>query len=233
MVRFAKWRAGDSYEYICVPGHLVAPLLGEDFLLCLWPYSWLRAALVPASLCCSKQMAMSNTDENSHGRQCGLQLIIRYSTSGEQNLETSLILDIAHQLLLTKRHTPSRLVLPEGASLFCRCMENPASSILSVSSFSHNSVKHKMLQFLMSRWQDNLNCRPSILFSNDCTLPRIMEGNGSLLSRLRILRRVPDLWPLFQRLFFMQKAWIWACSSESRISFSSDSLKENVSSSPR
>uniref|UniRef100_A0A4W5MZ60 Porcupine O-acyltransferase like n=1 Tax=Hucho hucho TaxID=62062 RepID=A0A4W5MZ60_9TELE len=36
-----------------------------------------------------------------------------------------------------------------------------------------------------------------------------------------------------KRLFFTQKAWIWACSSESRISFSSDSLKENVSSSPR
>jgi hypothetical protein len=34
--------------------------------------------------------------ENSLGKWCGLQLIMRYSTSGEQNLETSL--DIMHQL---------------------------------------------------------------------------------------------------------------------------------------
>ena len=37
------------------------------------------------------------------GRYCGLQLIMRYSTSGEQNLKTSL--DIVHQLLFTNIHS--------------------------------------------------------------------------------------------------------------------------------
>ena len=55
--------------------------------------------LVPGSFCGGKLIAKNNIDENSLGRKCGLQLIIRYSTSGEQYLETSLILDIAHQLL--------------------------------------------------------------------------------------------------------------------------------------
>uniref|UniRef100_A0AAZ3R5F7 Centromere protein K n=1 Tax=Oncorhynchus tshawytscha TaxID=74940 RepID=A0AAZ3R5F7_ONCTS len=40
------------------------------------------------------------------------------------------------------------------------------------------------------------------------------DGSGSLLAHLRILRRLPDLWPLFLRLFFKQITGIWACSSE-------------------
>ena len=104
---------------------------------------------VPVSLCGGKYTATNNTDENSLGRLCGLPLIIRYSTSGKQPLETSLILEIAHPLVLTKRHIPPTPHLTRG-SAFCWCMENPSSSILSVSSFSHVSVKHKMLQFLMS-----------------------------------------------------------------------------------
>jgi hypothetical protein len=82
---------------------------------------------------------------------------MRYSTSGEQYLETYLMLDIEHQLLLINRHTPPLLVLPDVAVPSCRCMENPANSILSVSLFSHGSVKHKISQFLMSRWQDSLD----------------------------------------------------------------------------
>jgi hypothetical protein len=40
---------------------------------------------------------------------------MRYSTSGEQNLKTSLILDFVHQLLFINRHRPPPLVLPEAA----------------------------------------------------------------------------------------------------------------------
>ena len=68
--------------------------------------SSLSAVLVPASVCSDKQTATKNIDENSLGKQYGLQFIMRYSNSGEQNLETSLTLEIVHQLFLTKRHTP-------------------------------------------------------------------------------------------------------------------------------
>jgi hypothetical protein len=40
-------------------------------------------------------------------------IIMRYSTSGEQNLETSLILDFVDQLLFTNIHRPPPLVLLE------------------------------------------------------------------------------------------------------------------------
>ena len=73
------------------------------------------------------------------------------------------------------------------------------------------------------------NCRSSILSSNDCMLAIRTDGSGSLLSRLRILRRQPNLRPLFLRLFFTQITGIWTCSRESSISFSSDALKEKAS----
>ena len=156
-------------------------------------YSSLSAVLVPTSVCGGKQMATNNIDQNSLGRQCGLQLIIRYSTSGDQYLETSLMLDIAHQQLLTNRHTLPPLILPDIAALSCQCTEKPDSSILSVSSFSQVSVKHKILQFLMSRWQDSLNPRSSRLFSSDCTLANNTEGSGGLPTRRQVLTRHPAL----------------------------------------
>ena len=89
-------------------------------------------------------MASNYIVENSLGILCGLQLIMRYFTSDEQYLETSLILDIAHQQLLRNRHTLPPLALPDVAALSCRCTENTASSILSVSSVSHDTVKYKI-----------------------------------------------------------------------------------------
>ena len=117
--------------------------------------------LLECGLCGGKQMATNNIDENSVCRQCVLQLIMRYSTSGEQYLGTSLILDIAHQQLLTNRHISPPLALPDVAALSCRNTEKPASSILSVSSFSQVLVKHKILPFLMSNYQDSLDRRSS------------------------------------------------------------------------
>jgi hypothetical protein len=99
--------------------------------------------------------------------------------------------DFAHQLLLTNRHRLPPLVLSGAAVLSCRCTEKPANCILSMSSVSHNSVKHKILQFLMSRWKDSLERSSSSLFSNDCTLANRTDGRGGLLTRLRILTRHP------------------------------------------
>jgi hypothetical protein len=52
---------------------------------------------------------------------------MRYSTSGEQNLKTSLRLDFMHQLLFTNIYRPPPIVLPEAAVLSCRCNVNPTT----------------------------------------------------------------------------------------------------------
>ena len=67
-------------------------------------YNSLSSVLVPASVCGGNKTAMKNIDENYLGKKCGLQFIMRYSTSGEQNLESSL--DFVHQLLFTNVHRP-------------------------------------------------------------------------------------------------------------------------------
>ena len=151
---------------------------------------------------------------------------MKYSTLGQQYLETSLILDITHQQLLTNRHTPRRTV----AALSCRCMENPASSILSLSSFSHDSVKHKIL---LSRWSDSFNRKLSSLYSNDCTLDYYTEGSVGLPTHRQILTRHPALLPLFLCLFFTRMMGIWAWSREHSISILLYSLKKKSSSSSR
>ena len=141
---------------------------------------------------------------------------MRYSTSGKQNLETSLILHFVHQLLFTNRNRPPRLVLMEEAVLSCRWPENPASCMLSMSSFSHDSMKYKILQFFyvpMVRypWSELIH-----FLSNDCKLAN--RTDGSLL---------------FLCLFFTQMTGIWVCSRESNIYFASESIKKKSLSSLR
>jgi hypothetical protein len=94
-------------------------------------------------------------------------------------------------------------------------MENPASSILSVSSFSHDSVKHMIL---LSRWSDSFNRKLSSLFSNNCTLAYYTEGSVRLPTHRQILTRHPALLPLFLCLFFTRMTGIWAWSRERSIS---------------
>jgi hypothetical protein len=155
---------------------------------------------------------------------------MRFSASCEQNFETSLILDLLHELLLINRHRPPHLDLTWAAILSCHCTENPASCMLSVSSFSHDSVKHKILQFIMSHWQDNLDRSSSSLLSNDCTLANRTNGRSGLLTQRRILTRHPDLYLL---LFLMRMTGIWALSYVWSKSFAPDSLKKISLSSTR
>ena len=79
-------------------------------------FAYGRIQLIECGLRAS--IGLKNTDENSLGKYCGLQLIKRYSTSGEQKLKTSL--DFMHQLLFTKIHSPPPVGLPEAAVLSCR-----------------------------------------------------------------------------------------------------------------
>ena len=86
---------------------------------------------------------MNNIDENNLGKLCGIQRIMRYSTSGEQYLETSLILDITHQQLLTNRDTPPQLILPAVAALE---VSNPCSDVQTLFSVIRDSSSNIMYQ---------------------------------------------------------------------------------------
>ena len=116
---------------------------------------------------------------------------MRYSTSGEQNLETSIILDFVHQLLFTNMHRRPPLVLLAAAALSFRCSVISASCMLFMASFSPDSVKHKILQLLMSRWYDSRDRSSSILLSNDCMFSNTTDGRCRLPTQRRILTRHP------------------------------------------
>jgi hypothetical protein len=98
-----------------------------------------------------------------------------------------------HQLLFIKRHTPPPLSLPDAAVQSCRCIVKPDRCILSL--FSHDTKKHRILQFFRSCWSDSLERSSSSMFSSDCTFANRTEGRGGLFFRplWRSFIRVPAL----------------------------------------
>jgi hypothetical protein len=89
--------------------------------------------------------------------------------------------------------------------LFCPAnTEYNQPAMLIISLFSHDSMKHQILQFWMFQSLFNFLRRSSILFSKDCTLASRMEGSGGLFDLLRILRRQLAPWPHFLCFLFMQ-----------------------------
>lgn len=68
----------------------------------------------------------------------------------------------SHHLVFTMKHTPPPLVLLASAVLSMRIMEKKSDGVTTwsgIGEVSHVSVKHKMLQFLMSHWKATLALR--------------------------------------------------------------------------
>ena len=156
---------------------------------------------------------------------------MRYSTSGEQYLEISLILDIVHQQLFTNRHTPPPLVLPDVAALSCRCSEKPASSILSMLSFSHVSVKQRYFRFHCPVGRIVLIVDHPVCFPMIALWPIIRMEVMVYLPVSKFLQGPPP--PIPQSFLLFTLMGIWVLSWQSSISFASDSLKNKSLSSSR
>ncbi len=79
----------------------------------------------------------------------------------------------SHHVLLIVKHTPPPLFFPASAVLSIRKTEKLSDGLTAVSGtdgVSHVSVKQRMLQSLMSRWNLILALRSSCLFPKDWTL---------------------------------------------------------------
>ena len=150
---------------------------------------------------------------------------MRYSTSGEQNLETSL--DIVHKLfflqkVLCRLSCQMPLFYPAGTAYnqpaVCWQCRRSATTPCSIRCYSFQCPVGTLI-FRVGR---------RVLFSKDCTFACRMEGSGGVFNRLRILRRQRALWTLFLRRLLTQMMGIWACSQDISIRFtlgSSDTLK--------